>query len=67
MKFTKIILWSYNMPISHAFPKEELENRLGLVRKEMKKNNLNAILISAPENIYYLTGENAELKQPGFL
>jgi len=44
------------MPISHAFPKEELENRLGLVRKEMKKNNLNAILISAPENIYYLTG-----------
>ena len=39
------------MPISHAFPKEELENRLRLVRKEMKKNNLNAILISAPENL----------------
>ena len=44
------------MPITHAFPKEELVNRLGLVRTEMKKNNLDAILISVPENIYYLTG-----------
>ena len=44
------------MPITHAFPKEELVNRLVLVRTEMKKNNLNAILISVPENIYYLTG-----------
>ena len=25
------------MPISHAFPKEELQNRLDFVRKEMKK------------------------------
>ena len=44
------------MPITHAFPKEELVNRLGLVRTEMKKNNLDAILISVQENIYYLTG-----------
>ena len=43
------------MPITHAFPKEELENRLNLVRKDMQKNNLDAILISVPENIYYLT------------
>ena len=27
------------MPITHAFPKKELENRLNLVRKEMQKNN----------------------------
>ena len=28
------------MPITHAFPKKELENRLNLVRKEMQKNNM---------------------------
>ena len=44
------------MPITHAFPKEELENRLNLVRKDMQKNKLDAILVSVPENIYYLTG-----------
>ena len=44
------------MPITHAFPKEELASRLVAVRQEMKKNNLDAILVAVPENIYYLTG-----------
>ena len=44
------------MSITHAFPEKELEERIHAVREEMKKNNLDGIVVTVPENIYYLTG-----------
>ena len=44
------------MSITHAFPEKELEERIHAVREEMKKNNLDGIVVAVPENIYYLTG-----------
>ncbi len=44
------------MSITHAFPEKELEERIYAVREEMKKNNLDGIVVAVPENIYYLTG-----------
>ena len=44
------------MSITHAFPEKELEERIHTVREEMKKNNLDGIVVAVPENIYYLTG-----------
>ena len=38
------------------FPEEELEQRLASVRQVMKQRGLDALLVSVPENIYYLTG-----------
>lgn len=41
----------------HApFPKEELDHRLGRVKTALSQQNLDGIVISVPENIYYLTG-----------
>ena len=38
------------------FPEEELNRRLAAVRQMMKDRDLDALLVSVPENIYYLTG-----------
>ncbi|HKJ53117.1 MAG TPA: Xaa-Pro peptidase family protein [Gammaproteobacteria bacterium] len=39
-----------------AFPESELEQRLAAVRRRMKQQGLDGLLVSVPENIYYLTG-----------
>ena len=39
-----------------VFPAEELEQRLASVRRIMKPRGLDALVVSVPENIYYLTG-----------
>ena len=44
------------------FPKKELEQRLSNVRSELVSSNLDGIVITIPENIYYLT----ELDHLGF-
>lgn len=40
------------------FPNEEYENRLRTVRQRMAERDLDACLVSLPENIYYLAGLN---------
>ena len=45
-----------------VFPKKELEQRLSNVRSELVSSNLDGIVITIPENIYYLT----ELDHLGF-
>jgi Xaa-Pro dipeptidase len=43
--------------IEHApFPKEELDRRINRVKATLLEKNLDGIVISVPENIYYLTG-----------
>lgn len=39
-----------------VFPPTELETRLAAVRSRMAEQELDGLVISAPENIYYLTG-----------
>jgi len=39
-----------------VFPPEELAARLQAARARMAERGLDAIVISVPENIYYLTG-----------
>ena len=39
-----------------VFPEAELQQRLSAVREAMKRHDLDALVISVPENIYYLTG-----------
>lgn len=39
-----------------AFPTQEFRARLGKVRDEMTRRGIDALLIHAPENIYYLSG-----------
>lgn len=41
---------------SNAFPDDELERRVAAVRSRMAERDLDGIVISVPENIYYLTG-----------
>lgn len=43
-------------PSPGFFPPEEYEERLARVRASMERRGLRASLISAPENVYYLTG-----------
>jgi Xaa-Pro dipeptidase len=38
------------------FPPAEYERRLGLVRRELARRDLELALISSPDNIFYLTG-----------
>ena len=40
----------------HPFPREELDARLAAVRERLAAEHLDGIVISVPENIYYLTG-----------
>ena len=40
----------------HPFPREELDARLASVRARLAAGHLDGIVISVPENIYYLTG-----------
>ena len=40
----------------HPFPREELDARLATVRARLAAEHLDGIVISVPENIYYLTG-----------
>jgi hypothetical protein len=40
----------------NAFPPAELDARLRAVRAEMAARDLDALVVSLPENIYYLTG-----------
>ena len=40
----------------HPFPREELGARLAAVRARLEADHLDGIVISVPENIYYLTG-----------
>ena len=40
------------------FPEEEYDARLKRVRQAMAERSLDGMLISSPENIYYLTGLN---------
>jgi Xaa-Pro dipeptidase len=44
------------MNIERCFPEEEFKERFRCVRAKMKSKGLDGCLISAPENIYYLTG-----------
>ena len=39
-----------------AFPETELETRLASSRRALAEQNLDGLIISVPENIYYLTG-----------
>ena len=38
------------------FPQQELDHRLSAVRAEMRERQLDGLIITIPENIYYLTG-----------
>ena len=40
----------------HPFPREELDARLAAVRARLEAEDLDGIVMSVPENIYYLTG-----------
>ena len=40
----------------HPFPREELDARLAAVRARLEADDLDGIVVSVPENIYYLTG-----------
>lgn len=42
--------------MSEPFPSEEFEDRRDQVRAAMQTQGIDALLISTPENIYYLTG-----------
>ena len=44
------------MTNSPAFPKDELDRRLTRARQALADSNLDGILITVPESIYYLTG-----------
>lgn len=44
------------MSANMAYPKAELDLRLANARKVLSDHNLDGLLISVPENIYYLTG-----------
>lgn len=50
---TEATVFSYEQ---HAFPESEFRARLHNVRKAMAEQDLDACLITAPENIYYLAG-----------
>ena len=39
-----------------VFPRQELDLRLSKVRNAMTRDNLDALVVTVPENIYYLTG-----------
>jgi len=39
-----------------VFPEAELQQRLSALRQAMRQRGLDALVISVPENIYYLTG-----------
>ena len=41
---------------NNPFPQEELNNRLAAVRKKITHAQLDGLVVSVPENIYYLTG-----------
>ncbi len=41
---------------NEIFPPRELEQRLATVRRELRQRDLDALVVSVPENIYYLTG-----------
>ena len=41
---------------SNPFTDEELNQRLKKTKTLMESNNLDLIILSAPENIFYLTG-----------
>ena len=38
------------------FPKVEIDNRISALRQKLAEQQLDGVLISVPENIYYLTG-----------
>ena len=40
----------------HPFPPEEFDARIAAVRSRLATDDLDGIVISVPENIYYLTG-----------
>lgn len=44
------------MTPGHAFPARELERRLAAMRAAMATHGLDGVVVSVPENIYYLTG-----------
>jgi len=44
------------MKAHSPFPPEEFERRVGAVRRMMSVEGLDALLVSTPENLYYLTG-----------
>ena len=44
------------MPADRCFPEVEFKERLQRLRTKMRAQGLDGCLISAPENIYYLTG-----------
>lgn len=44
------------MPKRVAFPKDEFDRRIAELRARMESRNLDGILVSAPENVFYLSG-----------
>lgn len=43
-------------PVEPGFSAEEYDRRARLVREEMERRGLQALMVTGPENIYYLTG-----------
>jgi Xaa-Pro dipeptidase len=48
--------------IECVFPQEEIEHRLQAARQELKNKNIDIMLVTGPENIFYLTGQQS----PGY-
>lgn len=42
--------------MDHPFPRAELDARLAATREQMSKAGFDGLVVSVPENIYYLTG-----------
>ena len=48
--------------IESAFSKDELEGRLNLARRELQDRQIDILILTSPENIFYLTGQQT----PGY-
>lgn len=48
------------------FPTAEFESRLAAVQSELAERGLDALVITTPENIYYLTGYDATVRSEGW-
>ncbi|MCP4047848.1 MAG: hypothetical protein GY732_17885 [Gammaproteobacteria bacterium] len=44
------------MTTYEPFPQQELTDRLEAVRGQMRERQLDGLIVTIPENIYYLTG-----------
>ena len=56
------ILSEFPSGIESVFPNDEYERRLAALRKKMAAKDIDLLLVTGPENIYYLTGQQT----PGY-